>query len=97
MSSSAISREIAWREFGGRVGRGGVNGKRQSSEIMDWRTEMHWESNSVDSNLEDDKRLESKLALRLRRRKGEDGTVLSISSPPPKSVSDVLQECKYQT
>ena len=57
---------------------------------MDWRTEMHWESSSVDSLLEDDERLASKLAMRLRRRKGEDGTVLSTSPPPPKSVSDVL-------
>jgi hypothetical protein len=94
-SSSAISREIACREFGGREGRGGVNENRQSSETMDWRTEMHWESNFVDSNLEVDKRLVSMLALRLRRRKGEDGSVISDSSPPLKSESDVLQGCKY--
>lgn len=92
-----MSREIACREFGGRVGRGGVNGNRQSSETMDWRMEMHWESNFVDSNLEVDKRLVSKLALRLRRRKGEDGTVISDSSPPLKNESAVLQGCKYQT
>jgi hypothetical protein len=56
---------------------------------------MHWDSNFVDSNLEVEKRLVSKLALRLRRRKGEDGTVMSDSSPSPKSESDVLQGCKY--
>ena len=60
---------------------------------MDWRTEMHWVSNSVDSILEGDERLGSKLAMRLRRRKGEDGTVLSNSPPPPKGVSDVLPGC----
>jgi hypothetical protein len=54
---------------------------------------MHCESNSVDSITEDDKRLESKLAVRLRRRKGEDGTaILCDSSPPPNTFTDELQE-----
>jgi hypothetical protein len=51
---------------------------------------MHWESNSIDSNLEVDKRLVSELALRLRRRKGEDGTAMSDSSLLLKGVSVVL-------
>jgi len=79
------------------VGRGGVNGNRQSSEIMDWRTNMHWESNSVDPIFEVDKRRGSELALRLRRRKGEGGTVISDSSPRPKSATDVLQGCRHYT
>lgn len=52
--------------------------------------EMHWESNSVDSNFEVDKRLVSGLTLRLRRRKGDDGGVISDSSLPLKSESDAL-------
>jgi hypothetical protein len=56
---------------------------------------MHCESRFVDSNLEVDKRLVSKLALRLRRRKGEDGNVMSDSSPPLKGESEVLQGYKY--
>jgi hypothetical protein len=54
--------------------------------------EMHWESNSVDSILEDDKRPVSMFVLRLRRRNGEDGNATSNSSLPPKISADVLQE-----
>jgi hypothetical protein len=54
--------------------------------------EMHWESNSVDSILEDDKRPVSMFVLRLRRRNGEDATGTSNSSLPPKISADVLQE-----
>src|SRR5712672_1045376 len=89
-SRSAISREIACRAFGGRKGRGGDNWYRQSSETIDWRTEIHCESNSVDSVLEVDRCLESKLAVRLRRRKGEDGTAIFNSSPPPNTATDEL-------